>query len=213
MRRPSAALLAALALAAPVAAQAPGLAIHAAGLPTGLHLAGTAGFTGGTFTIGAGAGYAGSRLGITGGLARVDFDGIDETGFAWGVRGVARLLGGTLDLPLQVDAFAGYGRLHLDADIVPDGAGFGGADDNGRVPAGLAFTFGISTPVGSIRPWLAPRVDWFNVTQGDVTSTERHWAASAGVDLRFLGGLGLTVAWDKIEGLERTIGVGLTYRF
>jgi hypothetical protein len=212
VRRPSVSLLAALALAAPVAAQAPGLAIHAAGLPTGLHVAGTAGFTSGTFTLGAGAGYAGSRLGITGALARVDFDSPDETAVAWGLRGVLRLLGGTLDLPLQVDAFAGYGRLHLDSETVPEVGGVGGGD-NWHVPAGLAFTFAISTPVGSLRPWLAPRLDIFRQTTGDVTTVDGHLAASAGVDLRLLGGFGLTVAWDKIEGLERTIGVGLTYRF
>jgi hypothetical protein len=207
VRRPTVALLAALALAAPVAAQTPGLAIHAAGLPTGPHVAGLLGFTGETFTIGAGAGYSGSRLGITGAVARVDFDTLDETAFAWGVRGVIRLLGGTLDLPLQVDAFGGYGRLDLDV------GGFGGGNGNWRVPAGLAFTFDISTPVGSLRPWLAPRLDIFRQTAGDVTTVDGHLAASAGVDLRLLGGFGLTAAWDKVEGLERTIGVGLTYRF
>jgi hypothetical protein len=207
VHRPSVALLAALALAAPVAAQTPGLAIHAAGLPTGPHVAGSLGFTGETFTIGAGAGYSGSRLGITGAVARVDFDTIDETAFAWGVRGVIRLLGGTLDLPLQVDAFAGYGRLDLDLE------GFGEGNGNWRVPAGLAFTFDISTPVGSLRPWLAPRLDIFRQTTGDVTTVDGHLAASAGVDLRLLGGFGLTAAWDKIESQERTIGVGLTYRF
>lgn len=207
MHRPSVALLAALALAAPVAAQTPGLAIHAAGLPTGPHVAGSLGFTGETFTIGVGAGYSGSRLGITGAVARVDFDTLDETAFAWGVRGVIRLLGGTLDLPLQVDAFAGYGRLDLDLE------GFGEGNGNWRVPAGLAFTFDISTPVGSLRPWLAPRLDIFRQTTGDVTTVDGHLAASAGVDLRLLGGFGLTAAWDKIESQERTIGVGLTYRF
>lgn len=207
VRRPSVALLAALALAAPVAAQTPGLAIHAAGLPVGPHVAGTLGFSSETFTIGAGAGYSGSRLGITGALARVDFDTLDETAFAWGVRGVIRLLGGTLDLPLQVDAFGGYGRLDLDV------GGLGGGNGNWRVPAGLAFTFDISTPVGSLRPWLAPRLDIFRQTTGDVTTVDGHLAASAGVDLRLLGGFGLTAAWDKVEGLERTIGVGLTYRF
>lgn len=207
MHRPSVALLAALALAAPVAAQTPGLAIHAAGLPVGPHVAGTLGFSSETFTIGAGAGYSGSRLGITGALARVDFDTLDETAFAWGVRGVIRLLGGTLDLPLQVDAFGGYGRLDLDV------GGLGGGNGNWRVPAGLAFTFDISTPVGSLRPWLAPRLDIFRQTTGDVTTVDGHLAASAGVDLRLLGGFGLTAAWDKVEGLERTIGVGLTYRF
>lgn len=212
MHRPSVALLAALALAAPVAAQTPGLAIHAAGLPVGVHLAGTLGFSSETFTIGAGAGYSGSRLGIVGAVARVDFDSIDETAFAWGVRGVVRLLGGTLDLPLQIDAFAGYGRLHLDSETVPEVGGVGGGD-NWHVPAGLAFTFDISTPVGSLRPWLAPRLDIFRQTTGDVTTVDGHLAASAGVDLRLLGGFGLTVAWDKIESLERTIGVGLTYRF
>lgn len=207
VRRPSVALLAALALAAPVAAQTPGLAIHAAGLPVGPHVAGTLGFSSETFTIGAGAGYSGSRLGITGAVARVDFDTIDETAFALGLRGVIRLLGGTLDLPLQVDAFGGYGRLDLDV------GGLGGGNGNWRVPAGLAFTFDISTPVGSLRPWLAPRLDIFRQTTGDVTTVDGHLAASAGVDLRLLGGFGLTAAWDKVEGLERTIGVGLTYRF
>lgn len=210
----------ALALAAPVAAQAPGLAIHGAGLPSGLHVAATAGLGGASswpgeaFTLGASLGYSRGRLGLVGTLGRIDFDGdLFESSLTGGVRGVIRVFGGGLDIPLQVDAFAGYGRFDEPEPDCIDCSKPWSRRGVQQAPAGLALTLNLSTPVVSIRPWLAPRVQLQTQVTGDVGRDELFWGASAGIDLRFLGGLGLTVAWDKVEATDRIIGFGLTYRF
>jgi len=211
---------AALALTAQAAAQTPGLAIHGAGLPGGIHVGATAGLSGSSswpgeaFALGASLGFSSGRIGVVGTVGRIDFDADPfESSLTVGVRGVLRLFGGGLDIPLQVDAFAGYGRFDEPDERCLSCPIPWSARGAYHVPAGLGLTLNLSTPVFSIRPWLAPRVELFTGLSGDVGVTETDWAASAGVDLRFLGGLGLTVAWDKIEHVDQIIGFGVTYRF
>jgi hypothetical protein len=201
-------------------AQTPGLAIHAAGLPTGLHVGGTAGvagtssWPGDAFTVAGSVGFSAGRLGIVGSLGRINFDGdFFESSLTGGVRGVVRVFGGGLDIPLQVDAFAGYGRFDEPEPDCIDCTRPWSSRGVQQVPAGVSLTLNLSTPVVSIRPWLAPRVQVQTETVGDTGTDELFWGGSAGIDLRFLGGLGLTLAWDKVEDTDPIIGFGLTYRF
>lgn len=210
----------ALALAAPVAAQTPGLAIHGAGLPTGVHVGATAGVAGASTWPGDGVtvaglvGYSGDRFGIVGSVGRIDFDGdLFESSITGGVRGVFRVFGGGVDMPLQVDAFAGYGRFDEPEPDCIDCSKPWSSRGTWQAPAGLALTLDLPTAVVSIRPWLAPRVQLQTEVTGDVGRDELFWGASAGIDLRFLGGLGLSIAWDKVEETDQIIGFGLTYRF
>ena len=213
-------LFTALALVAPAAAQTPGLAIQGAGLPTGLHIGATAGLGGASswpgdgFTVAGTLGFSGDRLGVVGSLGRIDFDGeLFESSLTGGVRGVIRVFGGGLDIPLQVDAFAGYGRFQEPEPDCIDCSTPWSSRGTWQAPAGLGLTLNLSTPVVSIRPWLAPRIQVQTQVVGDVGTDEVFWGASAGIDLRFLGGLGLTIAWDKVEETDQIIGFGLTYRF
>ena len=213
-------LFTALALVAPAAAQTPGLAIHGAGLPTGLHIGATAGLGGASswpgdgFTVAGTLGFSGDRLGVVGSLGRIDFDGeLFESSLTGGVRGVIRVFGGGLDIPLQVDAFAGYGRFQEPEPDCIDCSTPWSSRGTWQAPAGLGLTLNLSTPMVSIRPWLAPRIQVQTQVVGDVGTDEVFWGASAGIDLRFLGGLGLTIAWDKVEETDQIIGFGLTYRF
>ncbi len=212
--------LTALVLADSVAAQAPGLPLQAASLPTGIHLAASIGLpAGGAWpgegtALGFSAGVASARLGLVATLVRFDPERrqTDATTGA-GILAVARLVGGTLDLPLQVDVFAGYGWFDRPALCQDDCPAPGAGRGAWRIPLGVGFTMNIATPVASLRPWLAPRVELFREEGSDTRSDEARVGASAGVDLRFVGGLGVRAAWDQVHDDDRTIGFGILYRF
>lgn len=212
--------LAALALlAAPAAGQAPGLPLHGASLPSGVHVAatgawsGASSFVGEAFTLGATVGVASQRAGLTLTGARVmpDWDSYPST-WGLGLLGMVRAVGGSLDVPLQVDLFGGYGWLDR-PDAVPDGPAQGLGRGAWRVPVGAGFTLSITTPLASIRPWLAPRAEWFTEPGGPRNRTTSRLAGSAGVDLRFLNGLALRALWDQVGDDDHAVGVGAAWRF
>ena len=212
--------LAALAPAARGAAQAPGLPFHGGSPPTGFHVVATVGWTGAShwmtegYTVGATVGYTWSRFGLTGSLGRFspDYEGYHTVATA-GVTSSFRLLGGTLDTPFQINLLGGLGSaLTADNPLIP-GFSVPGGDSDWRAQAGIGVTLSIATPVVSIRPWLAPRAEIIGRPDGSSESLSTEFAGSAGVDLAFLGGLGLRATWDKIEGDDQAIGFGISYRF
>jgi hypothetical protein len=124
-----------------------------------------------------------------------------------GALGSVHLLGNGVDTPFEVSAFAGYGwsdRYDYTESGVPG---------DWRIPLGGSVLVALTTPIGSIRPWLAPRADIFPASTPDGVTTKARLAGSVGIDVRFPGGPGLLVMWDQVDGYDSTLGVGLSYRF
>jgi len=216
--------VAALALvAAPLAAQAPGLPVHGGGIRRGVEVAatvgwaGTSSFTGETTTWAGTFAYGSGRVGFSG---TIGTSNLDPTGskLTLGALGSVHLLGNGVDTPFEVSAFGGYGWFDRHEYVVfletaTDDELLSGVPGDWRVPLGGSVLAAITTPVASIRPWLAPRAEIFGLTHDGVTSTRARLAGSAGVDVRFPGGLGLRLLWDQVDGYDATLGVGLAYRF
>jgi hypothetical protein len=198
-----------------VRAQVPALPRYGGGFTDGVAVAATAGFPGensrtGDVAIvpGATVTWAAGRIGLSGALAGVSpAPAVPDTvavGWrtSWGVEAGLRLLGGALDVF----------ELYLSA-----GAGGIGEDHTGRretvFPLGASALLKIPTPLLSIRPWLAPRVDFTQVTQGGETVGENVLAFAAGIDLAMLNGLSFRVLYDKVEGLDGVAGIGLAFHF
>jgi hypothetical protein len=211
-------------VAAPLAAQAPGLPVHGGGFRQGLEAVATIGwtsassFTGDATTYGFGLSYGSSRVGISGSLGLLDHS-IQGSSAALGVLGSFLLLGNGVDTPFEVSLFGGYGWFDRKNDVVADGATalksdpLVGSPGNWRVFLGGSLAAAITTPYASIRPWLAPRAELFQLTVGDATSDKTRLAGSAGIDVRFPGGPGIRLMWDQVDGYDSTLGVGLSYRF
>jgi hypothetical protein len=215
----SRAVLALALVAAPLAAQAPGLPVHGGGFRRGFEAVATVGwsgassFTGDATTWAGSLAYSGGRLGISGTLGMVESDP------ALGILGAFHLLGNGVDSPFEVSAFAGYGYYDRpEAQVFLESSALRadpllGVAGNWRLLVGGSVVAAITTPYASIRPWLAPRVEMFQLTNGDATGDETRFAGSAGIDVRFPGGPGLRVMWDQVDGWDSTLGVGLSYRF
>jgi hypothetical protein len=109
-----------------------------------------------------------------------------------------RLLGGGVDTPLTVFLQAGYGYLQ------------NGPHGDWRVPVAAAFALTIPTPVVSLRPWLAPRLELADGQDGTLDST---FGGSAGLDLSFIGGFQLRLLWDNVQAADRTLGAGAAFHF
>lgn len=113
------------------------------------------------------------------------------------------MIGGPL-IPLKVMWQAGYAKA-LDA----------GSGGPWRGSLGLGAALTIPATVVSIRPWIAPRVDYLGrqVVQGPRLKP----GLSAGVDLGLLNGLGVHVAYDNrlgwVDGRERAAGVSVGFRY
>lgn len=207
LNRPAGFLSALVLAAAPLAGQTPGLPVFAGGTLRGAELGAAAGFTpaGGpvgdasalvtTLSLGV------SRLGVQGAAGVLDPGGGTSAALAAGALGSVRLVAGGIHSPLSVDLIAGYGIWNGPETLYR------------HAVAGASFILAIPTPLVSIRPWLAPRLDWRSINPTDGTELDRALGGSAGVDLRFLPGLALRAAWDKVEGTERTIGFGAAWNF
>lgn len=202
-------------------AQAPGLPIHGAGMAPGLEVAATAGWagsssmTGKATTFGATVAYGWSRFGLSGTIGVLNPESGDSRA-SFGVLGNLRLLGGGVDTPFEVGIFGGYGKAAGDEGSCVDDCPLSlvtGGRSPWHAPVGLGASLTIPTPVVSIRPWLAPRAEIFWTEESGARETVTRFAGSVGVDFRFVGGFGVRLLWDKVDGDDQTIGAGLAYRF
>ncbi len=83
-----------------------------------------------------------------------------------------------------------------------------------RLLGGLSFGFVIPTPVVSVAPWVAPRVDYVSGLDGGFDGV--HAGFAAGIDAAVLQGIGLRAAYDRIfiDGSDATtFAIGLYYSF
>ena len=216
-------LLALVLTAVPLAAQAPGLPIHGGGAIPGVTVAVTAGFGGTDSWAGQGTAYAGTvswgvgRFAIGGTLGVVTGrENGDPSRPTVGAMTSLRVLGGGVDTPLTVFLQAGYGYMQPEPyDVAVLAAQDGTAlyappRGNWRVPLVAALALTIPTPVVSLRPWLAPRLEWADGQDGTVDAA---FGGSAGLDLSFLGGFQLRLLWDNVQAADRTLGAGAAFHF
>lgn len=211
-------LLLVAAVASRASAQATGVPVRNAGLSRGISLSGDVGFgkvqsgTSGTpdrsRAVAAGAGLGLGPLGVTVGVARVTIDpatGANRSTTSGSATAQMTVFGGPL-VPLKIIWQAGAARS-LD----------GGSGGPWRGHAGLGAVLAIPATVVSIRPWIAPRLDY--LARQPVAGTRAKGAVSAGIDFGLLNGMGLRVSYDSRlgweNGLERAsgIGIGASYHF
>lgn len=138
----------------------------------------------------AGSGSAGfGPLGITIGVSRVTIDpatGANQTSSVLTAAAQFTVFGGPL-VPLKVTWQAGADR-----------ALSGGSGSPWRGWGGIGAALTIPAAIVSIRPWIAPRVDY--IGSRPVTGSRVKTALSAGIDLGLLNGWGVRVGYDSRLG-------------
>lgn len=217
-------LAAATTLPVSLAAQGTGLPQRNAGIPRGLSLGVELGVPNDASGMSSAAGAtAAAGLGLIGFTATVsrlglgDLDGsMDDHVMAMGLTGAFRLIGGPL-VPLAADLQAGVGRWGAYEFVYP-------GDDilyeytRTTYTAGIGFSLTIPSPVVSLKPWLAPRLQHARLTDqygsGAITATDA--AVSAGIDLGFINGTSVRAAYDRVllDGVDATVwSIGLAHTF
>lgn len=214
MRRSLLAALSATALvAAPAAAQVANMPVFNAGVNSGITLnvdyakpnadAGkghTLGFTGG---IGLGP------IGFTATYASTKPEGATDATSMVGATANLKLFGGPL-VPISINGQLGVGYWK-DKDFF--GPGLDRKDVS--VPVGISIAANLPTPGLSIKPWVAPRMQYMR-TSGNVDDHQTKFGLSAGVNLGLVGGIQARVAYDYLK-LDNTkpgsISFGLGYNF
>ena len=204
-------------LASRAMAQATGLPVRNPGVVQGVTLGGDFGFgrisragadDDKSHSFGASATIGFGPVGASLGLARATIDpatGPSRSQTTLMAAAQLTVFGGPL-VPLKVSWQAGVAKP-LD-----------GGDQNawrGHLGIGAALT--IPAAVLSIRPWVAPRLDY--LANQPVSGARVKGAISGGIDLGLLNGLGLRVGYDSRlgwdNGTERASGisVGASYHF
>ncbi|MEO6068801.1 MAG: outer membrane beta-barrel protein [Gemmatimonadota bacterium] len=219
MRRTAMTAIAALVLAAaPARAQVLGLPVYNSGVTSGISLNADYGFV----SVDPGSAKA-KTLGLTGGLAlgplgvTATYASLNpETGdnqSSVGATANLKVFGGPL-IPISVNAQLGLGYWQ-DKDF------FGPGLDrkNVNIPVGLGIALNVPTPGLSIKPWIAPRMQYTR-TSGNVDDSQTNFGISAGVNLGLVGGINGRFAYDQItydvgatEVKSKVFSVGLGFNF
>lgn len=191
----------------PASAQLPVLPLYGGGFSAGQELTATVGFpraesrSGEGAAVGTGVTVSFWRMGISGQLARFNPSGPARGTFHYGLQAGLRLLGGGL-APLAIYVIGGAATID---DTSPA--------DRWYLAAALAATLTIPTPLLSIKPWLAPRLDIERMSfQGDTDSDERL-GLSAGIDLTLLSGLSFRASYDQVKSFDPIVAFGAALRF
>ena len=149
-------------------------------------------------------------LGLTGGIARASLD--PDTGptrsYTTLMLGAGiTVFGGPL-VPLKISWIGGVDKA-LDAPS--------GSSNPWRGYAGIGAALTIPATVVSIRPWIAPRLDYLG--NQPISGTRFKGSLSAGVDFGLLNGLGLRLGydsrlgWDNGNARASGISIGVSYHF
>lgn len=205
-------LLGCLLLPGSLAGQVAGLPLRNAGLSRGLHLGAEIGFPNDALGLGTAVGATGGLgvglLGFTATVARWGYPDLDGSTVAFGGTASLRLIGGPL-VPFAATLQAGLSRQDVAVSV--------GADRQVTIlPVGLGLALTIPSPVVSLKPWLAPRVQ---VTRTRVpglagTTSSTDLGMSGGVDLGFINGVSIRGAYDRLftEGTDGSVwSLGLGY--
>lgn len=204
-------------VAVPVSAQVAGLPVFNSGVNSGISLNADFGFpnedAGKGKAMGLTGGLALGPVGVTGTIASHTPDGGDSETWV-GATANLKVFGGPL-IPVSVNAQVGLGY-----NSTPNGSPIPGEDlKTVVIPVGLGFALNVPTPGLSIKPWIAPRMQYTR-TSGAADDSETKFAISAGVNLGLIGGINGRVAYDymttKVGGVTYKPGVfsvGLGWNF
>ncbi|HSC58783.1 MAG TPA: outer membrane beta-barrel protein [Gemmatimonadales bacterium] len=201
--------VASVAFAATASAQVAGLPRFNSGIGTGIGINADVGFpnadAGKGHTYGLTGSVALGPLGFTATVASNKPDG--GTSDTWvGATANFKIFGGPL-VPVTVNAQVGAGYA----------SGLQGTTIKQlNVPFGLGIAVNIPSPALSIKPWIAPRMEYVRQEGGALpgTQTQTKFGLSAGVNLGLAGGLGIRVAYDmiKLNNISpSTFSVGVGY--
>ncbi|MGH7592214.1 MAG: outer membrane beta-barrel protein [Gemmatimonadales bacterium] len=184
--------LASVAMTTPATAQVAGLPVFNSGIGTGIGINADVGFPNADAGKGKTFGLTGSiglgPLGVTATVASNKPDG--GTSDTWvGATANIKLFGGPL-IPITVNAQVGVGYA---SNIQ------GGGGKQLNVPVGLGIIANIPSPALSIKPWIAPRLQYMRFQNGGTTTTQSKFGLSAGVNFGLAGGLGFRVAYDTFK--------------
>lgn len=152
-------------------------------------------------------------VGITGTLVRADRNNSGEDRTAVTVAAGLRVFGGPL-VPLSV-TWQAAATFPLGTVNSPGGS-TGASERPWRGSLGIGAALSLPVPVVAITPWLSPRLDYFG--RQSVTGSKVKPALAAGIDLGFLNGLVVRVAYDSRIGWEPAgaapsgISLGAGYR-
>jgi len=190
--------------ASPVLAQTPGLPVYGGGFSPTIELEGLVGFagtdtpTGKGIALGARGTLAVGRLGLSATVASFNPSGPGGSQKAYGAMLGFKVVGGALS------PFALY---------LQGGAGTMGSEDPDssqvHVPVGVAASLVIPTPIISIRPWVAPRLQLVRTTVAGASTFENLVAIGAGVDLTLLGGISFRAGYDRVKDQDGTLGLSM----
>ncbi len=208
-------LAGALVAPAGLAAQVAGLPLRNAGVPRGLTVAADVGFPNDASGLATSYGASGALglglAGITGTVARVGVTNQDAL-TAVGLNANLRLIGGPL-IPFFANLQAGAGRWSMVSE--PGSAAFDVTTT--ALTSGVGIGLTIASPVVSLKPWLAPRLQHDrhedNLGGGEAVTTTDP-AISGGVDLGFINGLTVRAMYDRVlgDGDDRAVwSLGLGY--
>jgi hypothetical protein len=205
-------LLAALGAAASaggLAAQVRGLPVRNAGLGTGASIAGDLGFpnsdAGSGYALGATFGLGAGPIGFTVTAARFDPKGAAAKQNSFGGTLNLKVFGGPL-VPLTVTMQGGLAYQKS------------GAIGDYHMPLGVGFALTIPNPAFSLKPWVAPRLDFTHTSNPTAagSSNTSKFGISGGVDIGFLGGFMIRTMYDRVhlaQGINpAVVSVGLGLR-
>ena len=221
--RPRAVIVVAMmAIADHVWAQAPGLPVMGTAPARGVTFGAMYGFpnedASGGSAYGGSIGYGARRIGITGLVSR------RETGIqsvtAGGVSISYKVIGGPL-VPFAVNLQAGAAYFSNPSNpalnVAQQNSGYSTSDSFWHVPLGMGISWTFARPLVAIKPWVAPRLD---VTRSNpvvgTAATNSDFGMSAGINFGLLNGLGFQVAYDRVWAdafHPSTLGVGLSFTF
>jgi len=205
-------LVTSLLAAGSAAAQVLGVPVYNRGVSSGIGIQADVAFPNvdyGKGTAFAGTGAVGlGPLGLTASIASYKPKGGASTTSVGGSVNF-KVFGGPL-VPLSVNLQAGAGYFKEKVTDIK----------NLRIPVGIGFALKIPSPAVSLKPWIAPRVDFARRSGGllPTSDSQTNFAFSAGLDLDLLSGLGFQAAYDwtrvKNSSLRpSTIALGAHYQF
>jgi opacity protein-like surface antigen len=143
---------------------------------------------------------------VTGTIASWNPDGADAEVSLGGTANL-HLIGGPLS-PLGVSLQAGVAGWSVED---------GGEDVSVlHVPVGVGVGLVIPSPAVSLRPWIAPRLDLLKTDRLPGDDWQSNFGLSAGLDLAFVGGLGLRAAYDYVSvdgATPSSFSLGVNYAF
>jgi hypothetical protein len=211
MRRTvSTALILATFAVAPAAAQVGGLPVFNSGVNSGISLNFDYGMpnedAGNGKSLGFTGGAALGPIGFTATYASHTPDGADAQSWL-GATANLKMFGGPL-IPVSVNGQIGIGYSSQDVGL-PEDAKFV------SIPVGVGIALNIPTPGVSIKPWIAPRLQYTRST-GAFDDSDTRFGISAGVNFGLVGGLNARAAYDQVKIDDATVGtfsIGVGYNF